>query len=365
MLVLLLATACSAACKTNLDCQLVGDCINGQCACDDAWIGENCDTLDERPGWLIYPNPHPVINSSTAWGASIYKDANNKYHVFEDVVCDNMTDMHINNAVIAHAISDNIQGPYKFLDISLPPTSWNPHLSQAPDGTFLLYHNIIAPFNWPICTGLGLPQAQYSFMDSSVGQTEWSTLAVAASSSLSGPWKIYKLTPDLGPFYHYENPSALIFENGTVLLALRANMKLPNITSPYDERLVVMKANHWSGPYSLVGNVPMFDNIGEDPFIWQSKRGFHIVYHAMWKPNDGYVDVGGYTYSTDGLIWHHAPKPIYTTSVPLQDIGNEVYFRRERPGFYIENGKLAYLITGVQKIRKIGQPSFTALNPVG
>jgi len=273
----------------------------------------------------------------------------------EDVVCDNITDMHVENAVIAHATADNIQGPYTYKDISLPRTSFNPHLIQAPDGTYLIYHCIQPAVNHPPCVGLNLPQAKYSYANGIADDPGFS-LGVAASKSLSGPWTIFKYSPPLPPFEHYENPSTIFLSNGTLLMALRGDQL-------DGERLLILKADHWQGPFVPIGQVPIFSSTGEDPFLWQSKRGFHIVYHAMSKPNDGFLDVGGYGYSQDALTWYHAPKAIYTTTVPLQT-NNEVFFRRERPEFYIENGELAYLISGVQKIRKLGFPSYTALNPI-
>jgi hypothetical protein len=48
-----------------------------------------------------------------------------------------------------------------------------------------------------------------------------------------------------------------------------------------------------SQEYELVAGPLPFS--GEDPFIWEDNRGFHIVYHA--KLRDDGIEVGGYAYS--------------------------------------------------------------------
>ncbi len=39
----------AAACGTDEDCGLLGDCVAGNCVCDDGWVGPTCASLDLQP----------------------------------------------------------------------------------------------------------------------------------------------------------------------------------------------------------------------------------------------------------------------------------------------------------------------------
>ena len=50
--IMLLSSALShgaSACSSALDCALSGDCVSGTCACDAAWSGPSCTTLNLVP----------------------------------------------------------------------------------------------------------------------------------------------------------------------------------------------------------------------------------------------------------------------------------------------------------------------------
>ena len=56
---------------------------------------------------------------------------------------------------------------------------------------------------------------------------------------------------------------------------------------------------------------------GEDPFIYYSKRGVHIVFHSFGE------NVGGYAVTTDPEHepWRVVPHGIYNTTVALASTG--------------------------------------------
>jgi hypothetical protein len=48
---LLQSQLAAAVCETELDCELTGLCVNGNCVCDEGWKGPTCTHLD------LVPNP--------------------------------------------------------------------------------------------------------------------------------------------------------------------------------------------------------------------------------------------------------------------------------------------------------------------
>jgi sucrose-6-phosphate hydrolase SacC (GH32 family) len=59
------------SCTTELDCQLNGECVRGQCVCDAAWSGnKNCSTLALLPAKV--DNGYGGVGSkSSSWGAGV------------------------------------------------------------------------------------------------------------------------------------------------------------------------------------------------------------------------------------------------------------------------------------------------------
>ena len=67
------------ACKTNLDCNLLGLCNKNKCECLQGWKGETCDKPDFKPINLT----HGYVNeSSYSWGGNMFKGNDDKYHLF-------------------------------------------------------------------------------------------------------------------------------------------------------------------------------------------------------------------------------------------------------------------------------------------
>ena len=85
------------------------------------------------------------------------------------------------------------------------------------------------------------------------------------------------------------NPSAVFHPNGTVLLAVS------RATDPGGKRTTMMAADSWRGPYRNLtrGFNESIDN-GEDPDLFRTKRGFHMLNHntgpgstRIWFSRDG------------------------------------------------------------------------------
>jgi hypothetical protein len=67
----------------------------------------------------------------------------------------------------------------------------------------------------------------------------------------------------------------------------------------------VLRAPTWRGPYENVISTPIVHPESEDPFVFQTKRGFHLLtnvntYHRRCASG---VACGGHAWSRDGITW--------------------------------------------------------------
>ena len=95
----------------------------------------------------------------------------------------------------------------------------------------------------------------------------------------------------------------------------------------------------------------MFNNSlergGEDPFIYQDKRGtWRVVFHGYG--GDRRWSDGQTAYSTDLLHWTWQPEPAYSSTIQYSDKTVETFGRRERPALVLdEQGHPLYLLNGI------------------
>jgi len=117
-------------------------------------------------------------------------------------------------------------------------------------------------------------------------------ILVSHAASLNGPW-----SEPAGPLlergqetewdYIVTNPTPVILSNGTTLLYYRGTPKYwgsrhATATEPNDlpESVGVAIAPDWQGPYTKVFTKPILSVMNEDPFVWKSDRGFHMLTHG-------------------------------------------------------------------------------------
>ena len=65
----------------------------------------------------------------------------------------------------------------------------------------------------------------------------------------------------------------------------------------------------------------------EDPYLWKSKRGWHLLTHNQQGPQG----VSSYGFSVDGHNWTLSPKTPYQASVTYSDGSTQNVGRCERP----------------------------------
>eukprot|EP00051_Salpingoeca_urceolata_P005531 m.74125 g.74125 ORF g.74125 m.74125 type:complete len:509 (+) comp14408_c0_seq3:1229-2755(+) len=190
-------------------------------------------------------------------------------------------------------------------------------------------------------------------------------IAMATSSSVYGPWKTQPLNitnqfdSDL-LYCAHTNPSPYFLPNGTVVVAFNAGFCNHGL-----ETIGVAWAPHFSGPYKLLTTLPILGGESphhcEDPFIWKSERGWHLLVHNQQGPQG----ISAYAFSVDAVNWTLSPVTPYNSTVVY--VGGEIQqHHMERPQIWFgASGKPEFLINGAERRRSAnGADSFTIIRPI-
>merc|ERR1719331_1183990 len=91
---------------------------------------------------------------------------------------------------------------------------------------------------------------------------------------------------------------------------------------PELDHLYVATAPQWNGEYTRRSDLgPLVRHCAgcgaEDPFIWRSRRGYHLLLHTLGGGGGGAV--GGVAFSKDGLTWSSHPDSISSLNPPYPD----------------------------------------------
>ena len=100
-------------------------------------------------------------------------------------------------------------------------------------------------------------------------------------------------------------PAPFIFPNGTTLVYYQATTCPAGWGNAAPACVGVMRAADWRGPYEHARSLPIVHPESEDPFVFRTKRGFHLLtnvntYHRRCASG---VPCGGHAFSEDGLEW--------------------------------------------------------------
>jgi len=359
--VLLVFFAVAQTCNDDLDCSLNGVCTSSTCNCDSQWTGNNCQLLNlklARPGKM---NGYQEVNT-TSWGGSVIQ-IGNEYHMYVSRMSDGCgLNCWEGNSEIAHAISTDPLGPFTFKEIVLPYFAHGPTIHQISDGTFLLLHLGCStpdhpapdhpPCECPWHNGTSPGSQNYPMRPLACGSDY---ISLNTATSISGPWTtIGQKNPKVSWASGTTNPGLFVYSNGSYLMAYRGNLKTDKFRSP-NERLGLASASSWKSEFVDSRTAPIFPHQGEDPYIYQDKRGnFHIIFHDM----DG-SDRGGHGYSRDGVTWYSGDVPCYTGEIQFSDGTTKKFRRRQRPQLIVQEGVPKYLYTGVTPGGDSGDYSWT------
>lgn len=256
----------------------------------------------------------------------------------------------LNSSEIAHAVADQPEGPYTYIETVLAPrpgfwdatTCHNPHI-QYIDGSYYLF-----------------------YMGNSNGKTNTKRIGLATSKSLNGPWVRHDLplleagekgswddhcttnpafikTPEgeCRLYYKSWNDSAYQAEKGPV----RGNRKYGFATSEKPE-----------GPYTRYAGNPVIDfsspgdnKQAEDAYIWLENGQYHMLMRDMGFYNH---TVGLYFVSKDGINWGKPQIAWFGIDHYFKEPPAPAYLKRygrlERPQLLIKNGKPVYMFNAAQ-----------------
>lgn len=310
------------------------------------------------------------------WGTNIIKGKDEKYHaIYSRWSKSYGFDAWVTHSEIAHAVSDNLTGPYLFENLVLPPRRnefWdgdcthNPHVIQYK-GKYYLYHmgNKGSGY-WSNTPDNLMPK---------ISDDEWwvnrnnQRIGVAVSDDLNGEWKRFnKPLIDIDQYRKMvSTPVVSIRPDGKFLMAYkyveekkgRKGGRVIHVTAMSDSP---------TGPF-----------VDTDiPFIVNSNATFAIDDHVEWFQDGKYYCIGkdhdgSFTefpkgsmvlFSSDenGLDWTLAKNPLVLEAGEIHWT-NGVNMLCERtadmPKIYMENGKIKALI--IASLPKDSEVSFATV----
>ena len=346
----------SSACTTDDDCSLLGACVSGACVCDAGFQGPACSSLAVVPGSsaLGYHNATPGVGAS--WGANaIFVDG--LWHAFIAELTHNCTlNQYGSNSQVIHATSPSLDAPFTKRGVAIAPFAHNPTVRALPDGTgYLLYMIGGTNASQQNCgsnySGPPAPRAAAAHGDPGT------SIAVSFSASVWGPWGAPRPLSyanwngssllDCG----FTNPSPAILKNGSVLLAFQAGYCHSVVPGIGEEMLGVAIAPSWDGVYTLVSKEPILPvpgfwcvaGLAEDPFLWQTARGFAMLAHGMCYAVFNAV----LAVSRDGVAWRQVAAAPYSYEVAYTDAPAQLFWRVERPQLVFNGSRPVALMNGV------------------
>lgn len=258
----------------------------------------------------------------------------------------------INSSEIAHAVADDPESPFEFVDTVLAPrgtgfwdatTCHNPLIKKIGSTYYLFY------------------------MGNSNGKTNTKRIGLATAASLYGPWERTD-TPILEPGetgawddHCTTNPALVQHPGGRYYLYYKSwnthdyeTAADPAIRGNRKYGLAI--ADRPEGPYEKYGENPVIDfsrrgdnTQFEDAFVWLEEGRFKMIARDMGVFGH---DVGLIMESEDGIRWSEPEIAFHPLSHYVQEPPAPPhlsrYGRLERPMLLLRNGRPAYLFGASQ-----------------
>jgi hypothetical protein len=260
---------------------------------------------------------------------------------------------------IAHATAESVLGPYTFSDVALGKRGaqyWdgqachNPKIVRHQDKYLLYYMGSTHPFEPYPDTEDKSTKGKHCILARSNKR-----VGVAVADSPYGPWTrfddpILPTRPDTFYSFLTSNPSAVVHDDGSVLLMFKARAYEGDTHGGMT--IGIAQAPHFKGPYTVVGDQPIFgpNKLGEieDPAIWLDDSGYHMLAKDMTGDICGERHAGILCHSPDGLDWQLDETPrAYSKEITWEDGEAGFLGQMERVFPYVENGKLNTLFFAV------------------
>lgn len=282
------------------------------------------------------------------WGASVIKGDDGLYHMFYSRwKTDYGFNAWVTHSEIAHATADKPGGPFKFVDVALPPrgaefwdglTTHNPTVHKF-DGKYYLYYMGT--------TGDGIVMQDLNFTHRNNQR-----IGVAWAGDPDGPW--HRFDKPLVDVSHDENaddalmvsnPSVTKMRDGKFLIVYKAvakHEKLP-FGGPVTHQAAIAETP--LGPITKY-NRRIFYEEGEhfpveDPFVWY--QASDDMYYGLVKDMHGtFTKIGvslAFFKSEDGLNWEPSDNPLASKlEIKWEDGTIEKVANLERAQILFEEG---------------------------
>ncbi|WP_282117081.1 glycoside hydrolase family protein [Cellulophaga baltica] len=289
------------------------------------------------------------------WGSSVIKGDDGVYHMYASR-WPKFLPFHpgwMTNSEIVHATSNTPEGPYTFKDVALGARGaqyWdgrschNPKIVKYKDTYILYYMGSTHPFEDVSKNNI----AQFTLTSKWCISARWGKrIGMAISKNPNGPWERYDapildVKPD--SFYSFltSNPSPLLKDDGAVVLLFKGRNYKEDGISNSDMSIGVATAPSFEGPYTVVGDQPLFstEHLGEieDPHIWKDVNGIHMVAKDQRGKVTGVAGDGLLAHSEDGIQWEVDPNPKAYTKLVKWDTGKIIkQGQLERPFVLVED----------------------------
>ncbi len=322
-----------------------------------------------------------AVDGYFVWCGAPVKGPDGKYHLFYSrwPVSVGFAPGWAIHSEIAYALSDKAEGPYKHVNVALPPRGINPATGKKywdADVT----HNANAFFhNGKYCLYY---MGNYGDGKDYPTHRNHQRVGVAIAENPAGPWKrldqpIVDITDDKKSFDSLctTNPAACVRPDGGVLVIYKAVQYVEGKIMGGNVLFGAAVADKPEGPYTKkTGHIFESEKPGkhwmvaEDPFIWFSKKYGNRYYAAARDVVGTFSGAAGgicLFQSENGLDWKPAANPkVIGDSYPLEGGGTSTA-RIERPFLLLENDEPTYLFGAADGYMKAGKISTNVQIPFG
>lgn len=326
---IVVSAAAAAACSGDADCSYNGACASGACACEAAWSGPACGTLNLLPaakeGGLRQLGAKQNV---TTWGGAVQLGDDGKYHMWASEMLNHCAlDSWADNSQVVHAVSDTPAGVYTRLSVAVENEAHEPNVVRGPAGEYVMF----------LCAEMGGGGDNCNATRSGqLGGANFETFMSVAQKP-EGPWSNQQSVISLDGWHNRDaNLAAVILEDGSLVGLFRA--------SPADgsSRIHLATATKYTDPTTwtlheedlfapLDGGEPF---TAEDPFVYRDARGrFHAIFHQFAgcvDPGAGIPACGSHAFSADGKAWTYGGLA-FNRTVAFTDGSSYSFNRRERP----------------------------------
>lgn len=293
------------------------------------------------------------------WCGSVIHGEDGNYHMFASR-WRNTLPMHpgwLVESEIVRAQASRPEGPYHFCEVVLPargPQYWdgmsthNPHIKKIGDTYVLYYIGMTYPYDPP------RPGENLAMDDPRVAAARANKrIGMAVSKSVFGPWKrsnhpILNPRPEHFDNFFVSNPAPCVDEEGGVHLLYKTRSYTPGGARIYgDMSFGAAYASKWAGPYRPLRESPVFPATLchlEDPFIWKSCDGYHMIAKDMDGRVCGEPFAGVSAHSDNGSDWTIEKDSIaYSRTIVWNDGVQRTMGALERPFILFEQGKATHI----------------------